>query len=389
MKKYINNILDTERNTLHISDDEKRFTMIDTLTVSGGQTITPVVRYQYDNHLGSACLELDNTGQIISYEEYHPFGTTSYRSGRSQTEVSLKRYKYCGKERDEETGLYYYGMRYYVAWICRFVSVDPLQFKYPYYTPYQYAGNKPITYIDLDGGEEKDTNYQKDLIKKENVNNIIELQNNDIFISPDHNELLQENLYKVLTEIKDELIKKDSENNNREYGGLIGIDANGNIKVVWAKPGKEYVEGEKLVGINVFDSENEEERKSLVYIIGAFHSHPSKYELKDEKPKDLSNPSTTTLNFEAKINEYSYFKQLPSYEDVKNAQNRTEILGYSFVFAMRIQKVFRYNRYSDENNIKDSIGDINFSDLSKWERLYSNQNKNWRLKFYKSNLDED
>ncbi|MDD3280736.1 MAG: LysM domain-containing protein [Bacteroidales bacterium] len=34
------------------------------------------------------------------------------------------------------------------------LSVDPLQFKYPHYTPYQYAGNKPISYIDLDGGEE-------------------------------------------------------------------------------------------------------------------------------------------------------------------------------------------------------------------------------------------
>ena len=45
-------------------------------------------------------------------------------------------------------------MRYYAAWLCRFVSCDPLQFEYPHYTPYQYAGNKPITYIDLDGAEE-------------------------------------------------------------------------------------------------------------------------------------------------------------------------------------------------------------------------------------------
>ncbi|GEM_PF-4891726 len=47
--------------------------------------------------------------------------------------------------------MYNYGARYYAAWICRFVSVDPLQFEYPYYAPYQYAGNKPISYIDLDG----------------------------------------------------------------------------------------------------------------------------------------------------------------------------------------------------------------------------------------------
>ena len=84
---------------------------------------------------------------------YAVFGTTSYRSGRSEIEVSTKRYKYNGKERDEETGLYAYGMRYYAAWICRFVSVDPLQFEYPELTPFQYASNNPVSMIDLDGAE--------------------------------------------------------------------------------------------------------------------------------------------------------------------------------------------------------------------------------------------
>ncbi|NOQ26263.1 MAG: hypothetical protein GQ564_12940 [Bacteroidales bacterium] len=123
---------------------------------------TEVIRYQYSNHLGSASLELDDLAEIISYEEYHPFGTTSYRSGRTETETSQKRYKYVGKERNEETRLYYYGARYYAAWICRFVSVDPLQFEYPYYTPYQYAGNKPISYIDLDGLEEAKINDESE-----------------------------------------------------------------------------------------------------------------------------------------------------------------------------------------------------------------------------------
>jgi len=124
-------------------------------------TVNPVaiIRCQYDNHLGSASLELDESAGIISYEEYHPFGTSSYRSGRTETETSQKRYKYVGKERDEETGLYYYGFRYYAAWLCRFVSVDPLQFDYPHFTPFHYAGNKPITHIDIDGlqssGDEK------------------------------------------------------------------------------------------------------------------------------------------------------------------------------------------------------------------------------------------
>ncbi len=157
-RKYISNSLDKERETVHIMDDRDCFAIIDTLTVENGTTLTtPVetVRYQYSNHLGSACLELDASAAIISYEEYHPFGTTSYRSGRNEVDVSLKRYKYVGKERDEETGLYYYGARYYAAWIARFISVDPLNEKYPELSAYQYASNRPIIAIDLDGLEAK------------------------------------------------------------------------------------------------------------------------------------------------------------------------------------------------------------------------------------------
>ena len=119
-RKTTGNTTTTERQTLHVMDDTRMVAMIDRLTIDNGITLsTPVVsiRYQYDNHLGSASLELDQNAAIISYEEYHPFGTTSYRSGRTETEVALKRYKYVGKERDEETGLYYYGARYYAAWI--------------------------------------------------------------------------------------------------------------------------------------------------------------------------------------------------------------------------------------------------------------------------------
>ncbi|TXK74141.1 RHS repeat domain-containing protein, partial [Mesonia sp. K4-1] len=139
---------------LSISDDQKSFLQLETLTVNNGNTVaSPNTnwRYQYDNHLGSACLELDKAAAVISYEEYYPFGTTSYRSGKSQSEVKLKRYRYCGKERDDETGFYYYGARYYAAWIGRFISIDPLAEKFPQLTPYNYAGNKPVTGKDLEG----------------------------------------------------------------------------------------------------------------------------------------------------------------------------------------------------------------------------------------------
>jgi RHS repeat-associated protein len=145
-RKYVNGTLDLERSTVNISDDEKVFVRVETET---GED--EVVRYQYDNHLGSACLELDEDGLVISYEEYHPFGTTSYRAGRGETEVSLKRYKYCGKERDEETGLYYYGARYYAAWLRRFISCDVKATDYPHVNPYNYCLNSPINLVDPTG----------------------------------------------------------------------------------------------------------------------------------------------------------------------------------------------------------------------------------------------
>jgi len=147
--RKVENGLGFERTTLNISDDEKVFVRIETEIGMLGSS--EVIRYQYDNHLGSACLELDEGGYIISYEEYHPFGTTSYRAGRSETEVSLKRYKYNGKERDEETGLYYYGARYYAAWLCRFISVDRLAGNYPHVNGYCYCLNNPVNLIDPDG----------------------------------------------------------------------------------------------------------------------------------------------------------------------------------------------------------------------------------------------
>ncbi|MEG4503821.1 SpvB/TcaC N-terminal domain-containing protein [Microcoleus sp. F6_B4] len=85
----------------------------------------PQIRYQLDNHLGSATMEVDGEGQLISYEEYFPYGGTAFVAGRSLAEVKLKHYRYSGKERDAATGLYYYGARYYAPWLGRWMSCDP------------------------------------------------------------------------------------------------------------------------------------------------------------------------------------------------------------------------------------------------------------------------
>ncbi|MDX7998436.1 RHS repeat protein, partial [Xenorhabdus sp. Reich] len=82
------------------------------------------VRYSYDNLVGSSGLELDTDGNVISMEEYYPYGGTAILTARSTVEADYKTVRYSGKERDT-TGLCYYGYRYYQPWVGRWLSADP------------------------------------------------------------------------------------------------------------------------------------------------------------------------------------------------------------------------------------------------------------------------
>ncbi|MFL5624171.1 MAG: toxin TcdB middle/N-terminal domain-containing protein, partial [Ktedonobacteraceae bacterium] len=145
--------LTLERETLHTMDDKQCIALVETQTIDGGNplaSLTSLLRYQLGNHLGSAVLEADDSGAIISYEEYHPYGSTSYQAGRNAAEVSLKRYRYTGKERDEETGLYYYGARYYASWLGRWVSCDP-KGMVDGVNLYDFVNNNSVKQVDQQG----------------------------------------------------------------------------------------------------------------------------------------------------------------------------------------------------------------------------------------------
>jgi RHS repeat-associated protein len=115
-----------ERQTLHIMDDKSRIALVETRTKGKDDAPPQLIRYQMSNHLETSCVELDQLGNIISYEEYHPFGTTAYQAMNKVLLAKFKRYRFTGKERDEETGLYYHGARYYVCWLARWASPDPI-----------------------------------------------------------------------------------------------------------------------------------------------------------------------------------------------------------------------------------------------------------------------
>jgi len=109
------------RETLHVDAASDVVCLDETRTRGTDPGAAELTRYQHTNHLGSAVLELDDQAQIISYEEYFPYGGTSYQAVRSATDTP-KRYRYTGKERDEENDLYYHGARYYVPWLGRWTS---------------------------------------------------------------------------------------------------------------------------------------------------------------------------------------------------------------------------------------------------------------------------
>ncbi|WP_294675738.1 SpvB/TcaC N-terminal domain-containing protein [uncultured Fluviicola sp.] len=133
-----------EKNYIHIMDDTSRIAMIRIGDLFPDDISADIV-YNLEDQIGSSTIRLDGYGTTIDKEEYYPFGDSSLRT------FTKKRYRYVGKEKDLESGLYYYGARYYVAWTCRFISVDPLSSKYAQLSPYNYSDNNPINDYDIDG----------------------------------------------------------------------------------------------------------------------------------------------------------------------------------------------------------------------------------------------
>ncbi|WP_438299124.1 RHS repeat-associated core domain-containing protein [Pseudomonas sp. NMS19W] len=82
------------------------------------------LRYCLDDAQRSSLIELDQAARLISREEYYPFGGTAFLTADSELEVSYKTIRYSGQEMDD-SGLYYYGRRYYAPWLQRWTSPDP------------------------------------------------------------------------------------------------------------------------------------------------------------------------------------------------------------------------------------------------------------------------
>lgn len=159
-RKFSNGTLAEECTTLHVMDGTRRIAMVETQTTKNAKTVaapSPVTRYQLGDHLDSAALELTGKGDVLSYEEFHPYGTTAIYSEDAITgaTVSRKRYRYSGKERDEESGLNYHSARYYMPWLGRWLSADPKLLK-DGLNLYKSLQNNPMRWIDPKGTQSTD-----------------------------------------------------------------------------------------------------------------------------------------------------------------------------------------------------------------------------------------
>jgi RHS repeat-associated protein len=310
------NDLVLERYTLNVMDGEKKVVQWDTpTTLPSGSGEVETIRYQYGNNLGSVGLELDQNADIISYEEYYPFGGTSYSAPENDVDVPLKRYKYCGKEQDEETGLYYYGARYYAPWLCRFTSVDPKALEYVHQSSYVFADNNPIVKYDVNGEGTADESKSNFYILKDDAQaqkDILELPNED----NQKKEINKEKGY----------VRIDNEGKvTLDFKGLTEKQIN---KIL------EKDEGLKLIYdlIHAKKKGTTEDIKTLYQTEGNFDFNPSYKEgialgnFPKEPPKTWLNHKIGEVNTEINMKNYSYVASVTTYGFTERINNLNEVI---------------------------------------------------------------
>jgi len=267
------------------------------LTSNGGGNVAPPkisIYYYHPDHLGTNTMVTDMVGNIYQYFLNLPFGETmaeQLSSGYFQSP-----YKFNGKEQDPETGLYYYGARYYDPMTSLWLSVDPLCDRKPYQSSLIYCSNNPIVYIDPDGKFDGDfysqkgrklgqdgiddkkifvVTNQKDVRKiKTNSKNGENTQVSDVHSAIE----LPSSFFRAA--MHDAVNRSNDPNSEvgdiiggfHEEGGIFG-DYKGQEKVIPAKPGNASDPAvNKTAEIDVYSGEDSYNYLKNVY--GTFHVHP-------------------------------------------------------------------------------------------------------------------
>ncbi len=164
-------------------------------------------------------------------------------------------FTFSAKEKDSETGLSYFGSRYYSSDLSIWLSVDPMADKYPSMSPYVYCANNPVKLVDPNGEEvgnyyDLNGNYLgNDKIDDGKIYVVIETPTGNTSVNPrdqyDEKNIFQVPSFEKRKEIVDKLEDFDRQRPNAEWGGVCGVGINPNNdmyeveKVVWGNPSQD------------------------------------------------------------------------------------------------------------------------------------------------------
>jgi RHS repeat-associated protein len=132
-----------ENNHVHMMDDQQRIAL-KRIGPAHPDDRGPAVQFHLGDYLGSSNVVVDSTGAFVNREEFTPYGETSFGN------FAKKRYRFTGKERDEESGLNYHGARYYAPWLGVWIACDPLVVD-KRLNLYMYGDNSPLRLVDVTG----------------------------------------------------------------------------------------------------------------------------------------------------------------------------------------------------------------------------------------------
>ena len=105
--------------------------------------------FYHKDHLGSSTIITTLDGTITQHVQYIPYGEV-FIEQQNDAEWSSP-FRFTGKELDEETGLYYFGARYFDPKTVNWYNPDRFSELYPHMNPYSYCGGNPICAIDIHG----------------------------------------------------------------------------------------------------------------------------------------------------------------------------------------------------------------------------------------------
>lgn len=184
--------------------------------------------YFHNDHLGSTSYLTNITGEAVQHLEYSAFGETFFEEKKSNT---ANPYLYGAKERDDETGLYYYGARYYNPVTSQWMSVDPDAENYAGKSPYSFVEDNPTNMIDPDGNEitwSKTLRYRNGMVRSTTIKYQV---TGVIFSSAGVNHSRFE-LWKIKRNIQKGIREYISGTGNTNADGRVRWKASAKIKVV-------------------------------------------------------------------------------------------------------------------------------------------------------------